>query len=70
MTDQDPLQEPENSTVDDWHGQEVGRMEDRADQAVDDAGGDMEEAERRFEEGERTLPPTAAAAEGDEAPSG
>ncbi|HEX9993373.1 MAG TPA: hypothetical protein VGB14_10635 [Acidimicrobiales bacterium] len=70
MTDQDPLQEPENSTVDDWHGQEVDRMTERADQAVADADGDMEEAERRFEEGESDLPPTAAAGEGDEAPSG
>jgi hypothetical protein len=70
MTDRDPLQEPENSTVDDWHGQEVERMTERADEAVDAADGDMREAERRFEEGEASLPPTAATGEGDEAPSG
>lgn len=70
MTDRDPYQEPENSTVDDWHGQEVDRMEQRADEAVDAADGDMREAERRFEEGEDSLPPTAATGEGDEAPSG
>ena len=64
-----PYQEPENSTVDDWHGQEVDRMTERADQLVDEADGDMQEAERRFDE-EAGLPPTAATGEGDEAPSG
>lgn len=46
----DPYTEPANSTVDDWHGQEVQADVDAAEQAVDEAGGDMQEAERRFEE--------------------
>jgi hypothetical protein len=28
MAERDPHQEPENSTVDDWHGQEVDRMKE------------------------------------------
>jgi hypothetical protein len=47
-----PYQEPENSTVDDWHGQELAREEERADRLVDEAGGDLDEAEDRFEEGD------------------
>ena len=46
-----PYQEPENSTVDDWHGQELARAEERADRLVDEAGGDTDEAEARFEAG-------------------
>ena len=46
----DPLTEPPNSTVDDWHGQEVQRDTDAADRAVESADGDMEQAERIFEE--------------------
>lgn len=67
MSDQDPLQEPDNSTVDDWHGQVVDAQAERADELVEEADGDMEEAERRFQE-EGGLPPTAAA--GEEAPTG
>ena len=46
---EDAITEPSNSTVDDWLGQRVGRDEARAERAADDAGGDLEEAERRFE---------------------
>ena len=46
-----PYTEPPNSTVDDWHGQELAREEERADQLLDETGGDTAEAERRFEEG-------------------
>ena len=42
--------EPENSTVDDWFGQNVARDQDVADQAMEDAGGDVEEAEELFDE--------------------
>lgn len=45
-----PYQEPENSTVDDWHGQELARQEERADRLVADADGDVEEARARFGE--------------------
>jgi len=49
--------EPPNSTVDDWFGQNVARDEEVADEAMAEAGGDPEEAERLFEdkaEGEAT----------------
>jgi hypothetical protein len=42
--------EPPNSTVDDWFGQNVARDEETADQAVAEAGGDMDKAEQIFEE--------------------
>jgi hypothetical protein len=42
--------EPDNSTVDDWFGQNVARDQDVADKAVAEAGGDMEKAERQFNE--------------------
>jgi hypothetical protein len=45
-----PITEPPNSTVDDWHGQEVQRDIDAADRALADSGGDMAEAEQRFDE--------------------
>ena len=50
-----PYQEPENSTVDDWHGQELAREAERADRLVDEAGGDVEEAEARFDEGDTAV---------------
>jgi hypothetical protein len=46
----DEIVEPENSTVDDWFGQNAARDEEVADQAVADAGGDTEKAEELFEE--------------------
>jgi hypothetical protein len=42
--------EPDNSTVDDWFGQSVERDAELADELVDEAGGDEDEARRRFEE--------------------
>ena len=48
-----PHREPANSTVDDWLGQRVQRDEARADRALDEAEGDAEEAEARFEEESR-----------------
>jgi hypothetical protein len=44
------IQEPENSTVDDWLGQQVERDDELADELMEETGGDVEEAERRFEE--------------------
>jgi hypothetical protein len=49
--EESPYQEAQNSTVDDWHGQELAREEERADRLVDEAGGDLGEAQTRFEEG-------------------
>jgi hypothetical protein len=47
--DGEEIVEPDNSTVDDWFGQNVARDQDVADRAVAEAGGDMEEAEERYE---------------------
>jgi hypothetical protein len=44
------IQEPENSTVDDWFGQNVARDQDLADRLVEEEGGDQDAAEERFEE--------------------
>ena len=46
----DPYVEAANSTVTDWHGQVEQRQEDLADEAVSEAGGDMDEAERIFKD--------------------
>ena len=45
----DPYVEPENSTVDDWHGQEVQRDIDAADAALEEADGDEATAEEIFD---------------------
>jgi hypothetical protein len=44
------VHEPENSTVDDWLGQQVNKDEELADDLMAETGGDEEEAARRFEE--------------------
>jgi hypothetical protein len=46
----DEITEPENSTVDDWFGQKVAEDEATADDAVSEAGGDLQEAERIYED--------------------
>ena len=45
----DPYVEPANSTVDDWHGQDVQRDTDLADEALRKAGGDETAAAEIFE---------------------
>jgi len=46
----DPVEEPtEDSTVDDWFGQNVARDQDLADELVNEEGGDLDAAEDRFE---------------------
>lgn len=42
--------EPDNSTVEDWLGQNVSRDEEVADEAMAEAGGDTNEAEQIFED--------------------
>ena len=42
--------EPENSTVDDWLGQKVDRDRQLAEDLLAETGGDVEEAQRRFDE--------------------
>jgi hypothetical protein len=49
MDGRDPHQEPENSTVDDWHGQKVERLMEDADDALKAAKGDPEKASARFD---------------------
>jgi hypothetical protein len=44
------IEEPPNSTVEDWLGQQASDDDELADDLLDEAGGDVEEAERRFAE--------------------
>jgi len=47
---EDPYTEPPNSTVDDWHGQEVERDMAAAERALEEAGGDEDRAAELFEQ--------------------
>jgi len=49
-TEDGTIEEPENSTVDDWFGQNAARDADLADELVEEEGGDQAAAERRFED--------------------
>lgn len=42
--------EPPNSTVNDWHGQKVSDDEAMIDEVLERTGGDLEAAERAFDE--------------------
>ncbi len=44
------IEEPENSTVDDWFGQNAARDAELADELVAEEGGDQAAAEERFEQ--------------------
>jgi hypothetical protein len=44
------VHEPDNSTVDDWFGQQVAEDAEVADDAVAEAGGDMSRAQEIFDE--------------------
>ena len=46
----DPYEEPENATVDDWMGQRVERDSERAEELLEETRGDETEAARRFEQ--------------------
>ena len=50
MPGDEEVQEPDNSTVDDWFGQNVARDEEVAEQAMRDAGGNETKAEELFEQ--------------------
>jgi hypothetical protein len=50
MPNRDPHTEPENSTVNDWMGQEVNKDAELVDQLVEESGGDEAAAEAKFEE--------------------
>ena len=45
----EPIVEPENSTVDDWFAQDVERDRATAEAALREAGGDVDRAEKIFE---------------------
>jgi hypothetical protein len=47
--DHPPIEEPGNSTVDDWHGQKVADDAELVDELLDETGGDTERAEELFE---------------------
>lgn len=42
--------EPPNSTVDDWIGQQASKDDEEVDKLLEETDGDVDEAERRFEE--------------------
>jgi hypothetical protein len=44
------IREPDNSTVDDWFGQQAAHDAEVADEAVAETGGDLDEAERLYEQ--------------------
>ena len=50
MPNPDPHVEPENSTVEDWMGQEVNKDQELADKLVEESGGDLAAAEEKFEQ--------------------
>jgi len=47
---QNPYREPDNSTVDDWFGQDIERDTETAERAVAEADGDLDRAEVIFEQ--------------------
>jgi hypothetical protein len=51
-SDQDhgDIVEPPNSTVDDWLGQQVSRDDELVDELLEETDGDVDEAERRFQQ--------------------
>jgi hypothetical protein len=52
MGDQhDEIVEPPNSMVNDWHGQKVSDDEEMIDEVLEETGGDVEAAERAFDDG-------------------
>lgn len=49
-TEHGDITEPPNSTVDDWLGQQASEDEEEVERLLDETGGDVDEAERRFPE--------------------
>jgi hypothetical protein len=45
----DPYVEPDNATTEEWFGQSVERDTELADELVEEEGGDVDAAERRFD---------------------
>jgi hypothetical protein len=59
MTPDQPGTEPQDSTVDDWLGQEVDKDQKVADEAMAEAGGDEAKAEKIFNERSHANDPEA-----------
>lgn len=49
-TEDGGVEEPPNSTVQDWHGQKVADDMEMVDEVLEETGGDEAAAERAFEE--------------------
>ena len=49
MTERE-IREPDNSTVDDWFGQQAAKDAEVADRAVEETGGDVDRAEKLYDE--------------------
>jgi NACalpha-BTF3-like transcription factor len=49
MANSDPNKEPENSTVDDWLGQQVNEDAEKVDEALAETGGDEDAAMEKLE---------------------
>lgn len=49
MANSDPNKEPENSTVDDWMGQQANKDAEKVDEALDETGGDEDAAMEKLE---------------------
>lgn len=49
-TDDGTVVEPENSTVNDWHGQKVSDDMEMVDEVLEETDGDEKAAEKAFEE--------------------
>jgi hypothetical protein len=62
MTPDESTEHATDSTVDDWLGQEVAKDDKIADEVVAEAGGDMDEAERLFNERSHRNDPEAVPA--------
>jgi hypothetical protein len=62
MTPDKSTEHATDSTVDDWLGQEVAKDDEIADEVVAEAGGDMDEAERLFNERSHRNDPEAVPA--------
>jgi hypothetical protein len=50
MSTDEPIREPSNSTVDDWHGQKVADDMELVDELIEETDGDLDEAEEQFEQ--------------------
>jgi hypothetical protein len=48
-SEHEPVEEPPNSTVNDWRGQKIADDMDLVDELLEETEGDEEEAEKQFQ---------------------